>query len=100
MIARGSKESRPAGARTVGTLSAMGKKSKPKPVARPRRKRAAKSVTPLPEQLTRLMAEAAIPEQGGSPAPAAGIAAGIADGPAPAPPAQTGWPDEAGEPGK
>ena len=65
-----------------------------------RRKRTAKAgkarvVTPLPEQLSRLVAAAAVGEQGGSAAPAGGEES--AGRPAPAPAAPAAWPDEADE---
>ncbi len=88
-----------AAARTAATKSALDGKIKAEPEARPRRKRAAKSVAPLPEKLTRLLAEAAVPAQGVSPASVGGIAAKSAGGPVPAAPAQAGWPEEAGEAG-
>jgi hypothetical protein len=75
-------------------------KMQAEPEARPRRKRTAKSVAPIPEEVSRLEAEAAVPAQGVSPASAGSKAGKSAGGPAPAAPAQAGWPDRAGEPGE
>ena len=96
-------ESRPSGERIAGTKADVG--GKLKAVVGRRRKRTAKAgkarvVTPLPEQLSRLVAGAAVGVQGGSAAPAGveASASGPAPAPAPAAPAApTVWPDEADE---
>jgi hypothetical protein len=99
-FAKATADRRPTGKKTVATKAAVGGKMKAE--ARARRKRAAKAgmakvVTPLPEQLSRLVAGAAVGEQGGSAAPAGGEES--AGRPAPAPAAPAVWPDEADEPG-
>ena len=88
--------------RKVGAKAAGG--GKMKAGVRWQRKRKAKVgkakvVTPLPEQLSRLVARAAGGEQGGSAAPAGGEASASGQAPVPAPAAPAAWPDEAEEPG-
>ena len=98
----GSTESRPTRGRIAGTKAAGG--GKMKAGVRWHRKRKAKAgkarvVTPLPEQLSRLVARAVVGEQGGSAAPVEGEAGAGGPAPVPAPAAPAAWPDEAEEAG-